>query len=109
MAKRVNALETIFQGKLIRELKAMFPGCYIFKQDSLQYQGIPDLLILYKTNWAMLECKESLAAAHQPNQDWYVEVMNDMSFAAFIYPENREEILDALYQAFEPGGVSRSA
>lgn len=104
-----NARETLFQGKLIRELKELFPGCYIFKQDEQQYQGIPDLLILYGNKWAMLECKESLAAVHQPNQDWYVEVMNNLSFAAFIFPENKEEIIDALKQTFGTARVPRYA
>jgi hypothetical protein len=100
--------ESVFQEKLIRELKVLFPGCYIFKQDSSQYQGIPDLLVLYKKHWAMLECKESLTASKQPNQEWYVEVMNDMSFAAFICPENKKEIIDALQQSFKLTGLSRN-
>jgi hypothetical protein len=96
--------ETKFERELIKDLKDLFPGCMIFKLDSAMYQGIPDRLILYRNTWAALECKESAGAKKQPNQPWYVEVMNNMSFAAFIYPENREEIINALCDTFGVGG-----
>lgn len=50
----------------------------------------------------MLEVKKSANAAHQPNQDYYVEKMNLMSFARFIYPENKKEVLHELQQSFRP-------
>lgn len=99
-----SKLETRFERELMRELEALLPGCYIFKLDSAQYQGIPDRLILFKDTWVALECKESRTAAHRPNQDYHVEVMNNMAFAAFVYPENREEIIDEVCRTF---GVSR--
>lgn len=93
-------LETDFQGQLKKELKELFPGCIITKNDSAYIQGIPDLLILYKDKWAALEVKRHKKAIHRPNQDYYVNLMDQMSFARFIYPENKEEVLHELQQAF---------
>ena len=94
-------LESVFQKRLMRKLKQMFPECVVIKNDCNCIQGIPDLLILYKNKWAMLECKRSKDADHQPNQDYYVELFNSMSFARFIFPENQEEVLNELQQTFE--------
>ena len=95
----MGRLERDFQAKLIKELKVMFRGCIIVKNDPNYIQGIPDLLILYNDRWAALEVKKSEHAHHQPNQEYYVDLMDQMSFAAFIYPENKEEILYELQQA----------
>lgn len=95
-----SKLERDFQSKLIKELKEMFPGCIVMKNDSSYIQGIPDLLILYKDKWAALEIKRSANAKKRPNQDYYVDTMNEMSFSRFIYPENKKEILNELQQAF---------
>ena len=96
---RSSRLESGFQDKLKEELKQLFPGCMIFKMD--QIQGIPDLLILYKDKWASLENKKSLKAKHQPNQDYYVDLMNKMSFSRFICPENKDEVLEELKKIFK--------
>lgn len=93
--------ENKFQSNLKKELKEMFPGCMITKLDSGDIQGIPDLLILYKDKWATLENKRNAKATHQPNQDYYVEKMNDMSFSSFIYPENKDEVLKKLRKKFK--------
>ncbi len=95
--------ENQYQAKLIRRLKRMFPGCEILKNDSRYLQGILDLTIFWKDRWAMLEVKASEDAREQPNQGYYVEKMNRMSFAAFIFPENEEEVLSALQEAFASG------
>lgn len=92
--------EAAFQAKLIRRLKRMFPGCVIMKNDPQDTQGILDLTIFWGPFWAMLEVKASAAAAKRPNQTYYVREMNEMSFASFIFPENEEEVLTALQQAF---------
>ena len=97
MARNAN-LESGFQDKLRRELKMLFPECMIFKMD--QIQGIPDLLILYGKRWASLENKKSSTAKRQPNQEYYVDLMNRMSFSRFICPENKEEVLSELQKVF---------
>ena len=99
--------ESKFQHELIEELKREFPGCIVLKNDPNYIQGIPDLIILFKDKWAMLECKKEKDAQHQPNQDYYVSLMNEMSFARFIYPENKEEILDELQRSFRFRRTSR--
>lgn len=88
--------ESVFQNRLIEKLKKELPGCVVMKNDSGYIQGIPDLTIVYKDKWATLECKRSKNESHQPNQDYYVELMNNMSFSRFIYPENKEEVLEEL-------------
>ncbi len=92
--------ETRFQAGLIKDIKKMFPGCMILRNDPRYIQGIPDLTILYKDKWAVLECKKSANEPHQPNQDHYVEKLNNMSFSRFVYPENRNEVLNELQQSF---------
>lgn len=92
-------LENKFKTKLIKELKDLFPGCMIFHLDPLEKQGSPDLLILHNDKWAALEGKKSATASHRPNQDYYIGLMNEMSYASFIYPENKEEVLNELQQA----------
>ena len=93
--------ENKFQSNLKKELKNMFPGCIVTKLDSGDIQGIPDLLILYKNKWATLENKRTAKAHRQPNQEYYVNKMNDMSFSKFIYPENKEEVLTDLKRYLE--------
>jgi hypothetical protein len=93
-------LENKFKTKLKKEIQEMLPGCIIMHLDPTEIQGIPDLIILYEDRWAVLEGKKSARASHRPNQDYYVNLMDRMSFAAFIYPENKDEVLDDLYQYF---------
>ena len=99
--------ESKFQADLIKDLKRMFPGCIVTKLDSSHIQGIPDLLILWNDKWATLECKQDKNAKKRPNQDYYVGRMNEMSYSSFIYPENKEEILHELQQAFQLDGTAR--
>jgi len=98
--------ETTYQRNLIRKLTILFPGCVILKNDPQNSQGIPDLLILFGSQWAMLEVKASYNAPEQPNQDYYIEMYDEMSFAAFIHPQNEERVLDDLQSAF---GTARQA
>lgn len=92
--------ESDFQRGLKKELKNIFPGCIVTKLDPNDIQGIPDLIILYNKKWATLENKKHAKAEHQPNQDYYVSKMNDMSFSRFIYPENKDSVLEELKELF---------
>ena len=94
-------LENKFKTELVAEIEEMFPGCIVVHLDPNEIQGIPDLLVLYENKWAALEGKKSANAPHRPNQDYYVNLMNKMSFASFIYPENKEEVLYELQQSFQ--------
>lgn len=93
--------ENKFQGDLIKEIKKTFPGCIVLKNDEQYIQGIPDLTVLYKDKWCVLECKKSSNEAHQPNQDYYVEHLNEMSYSAFIFPENKDEVMEELHKIFD--------
>lgn len=93
-------LERDYQKTLIAKLERLFPGCFILKNDPGYLQGVPDLLILYGDRWAMLEVKAKANAAIQPNQAYYVDLLDRMSFASFIDPSNEQDVLDALTRAF---------
>lgn len=95
-------LESTFKTNLKNDIEEMLPGCIVVHLDPTEIQGIPDMLVLYENRWAALEGKKSANASHRPNQDYYVDLMNRMSFAAFIYPENKEEVLYDLQQALCP-------
>lgn len=90
-----------FQDKLVADVKAMFPGCLVLKNDANTRQGIPDLLILFRDRWAMLEVKKSDKEKPRPNQPWYVRFAQENSFGAFIFPENRDEVLRELTSFFD--------
>lgn len=96
-------LEKDFQSGLIKDLKTIFPGCIVMKNDASYIQGIPDLLVLYKDKWATLENKKSAKAHKQPNQEYYVGVMDEMSFSRFIFPENKNVVLKELERFFNEG------
>lgn len=104
--------ENKFQAELIREIRNELPGCFVIKNDGSNIpQGFPDLLILYKKRWGALECKRNSAYLNdptqkEPNQDYYVRILNSMSFSRFISPENKEEVLNELYSTL---GFNRPA
>lgn len=102
-------LEKVYQAKVIKRLRKEFPDCYILKNDSSYMQGVPDLIILYLDRWAMLEVKASEDSEFRPNQAYYVSELNHMSFAAFIYPENEDEVFRDLQSAFASRRSSRSS
>ena len=74
-----NQKETYFQNKILKpEIERRFQGCHIHKMEG--EQGMPDLLILYNKHWALLEAKRGENSEHQPNQDYWVDQFNQLSF-----------------------------
>lgn len=94
--------ERDYQSGLIERLYKRFGqyGCLVLKNDSSHIQGIPDLTLFVGSNWAFLEVKKSAAEPHQPNQDYYINLANQCSYGAFIYPENEEEVFNDIQRAF---------
>lgn len=97
------ALENAYKRGLKKRIRDLLPGCEILDLDPERRQGILDMLVLYGPYWAMLEVKKSADASIRPNQAYYVEYFDEMSFAAFIYPENEDEVLNALQSTFLSG------
>ena len=91
--------ENEYQAKLIKKINDLIPGCIIHKNDSSRIQGYPDLTIFYGPRWAALEVKTSLDAPTQPNQPYWVDRLNGMSYASFISPETEDGVLHELQQA----------
>ena len=100
----MSKLESKFQKEFIDEAKTRYPGCVALKNDSSYIQGFPDWTILYKNKWAVLEMKKERGAKKQPNQEYYVETLNDMSFSRFVFPENEEEVIEDLDSLFKRKG-----
>lgn len=96
----MSKLESKFQKELIDEIRKLYPGCIILKNDTGYIQGFPDWTILYNDKWVVLEAKRNKNAKKQPNQEYYVKRLNDMSFSSFVYPENKEEVLNGIQQTF---------
>ena len=93
--------ESKFQAKLIKDIKERLPDCIVLKNDPTYLQGIPDLTVFNNDKWATLEVKKSANASHQPNQNYYVEMMDRMSFSRFVYPENRDAVFNDLIDYLE--------
>lgn len=102
-------LERDYQPKVIKKIQRMLPGCLVLKNDSAYRQGIPDWVIFYEDRWAMLEIKRQRPTSRdfEPNQEWYIDHLDNMSFCACIYPENEKEVLSALQSALSSRRNSR--
>ena len=97
----MSKLESKFQKELMDEIRQLYPGCVILKNDSSYIQGFPDWTILYEDRWAVLEAKRERGAKKQPNQEYYVDRLDKMSFSRFVYPENKDEVLEDLERVFK--------
>ena len=100
---------TGYKTKLIKTLNELFPGCTIMHNNAAHKQGVPDMTIFYGERWAMLEVKAAENSPRQPNQEYWVNFYNEQSFESFIYPENEEEVLNALQHALAPRGITRNS
>lgn len=100
-------LESKFQRDLIKDIRRQYPGSIILKNDPNYLLGIPDWTILFEDRWAILEMKASEFSNHQPNQDYYVDILNKMSYSSFVYPDNREQVLYELQLALRPNRSTR--
>lgn len=96
----MSKLESKFQSELIKEIKQRYPGCIALKNDSSYIQGFPDWTIFYQDKWAVLEVKRERGARKQPNQQYYVDTLDKMSFSRFVYPENKDKVLAELDELF---------
>lgn len=97
----MSKLESKFQKDFLDEAKRRYPGCIALKNDSGYIQGFPDWTLLYKDKWAVLEMKKERGASKQPNQEYYVDMLNSMSFSRFVFPENQEEVFEDLDTFFK--------
>ena len=101
------ALEKDFERAMVTRLYTEFPGIHIAKIMATRNQGMPDRALFFPDGrWALLEFKKSAKAPKQPNQAYYVDKLNSYSYAAFIYPENEEDIFRELHRSFGPTGTT---
>lgn len=106
--KDMPRLESDYQHHIIKRLETLVGrNGYVFNLDGSNFQGCPDVLVLYKKRWAALECKRSRSSPMQPNQDYYIDDFDRLSFASFIYPENEDEVIHDLQQALRLQGRTR--
>lgn len=97
-------LESDFKRAFLNEVRQLFPGVTVISPDPTTQQGIPDTILLYRSTWAALEFKRDSKANVRPNQRYYISQFGEMSYAAFVYPENKGEVLNALQQTFGARG-----
>lgn len=98
--------ENEYQMYLVDKIYSILPGDkfvdkLVIINDPNYIQGIPDLTVISRFKWAMLEVKASEKSRNRPNQEWYIDTWGNHIFTAFIYPENEEEVLRALQQALQ--------
>jgi len=99
-------LESEYQKEFLNKVRALLPNtnykqCIIIKNDSGYLQGIPDWTIFYGERWATLEIKRTKHAHRQPNQLYYIELMGNMGYSSFVYPENEQQVLEELINHFK--------
>jgi Holliday junction resolvase len=90
------AKESDFQAKVIKKLKSL--GLAVVKNQAGPGvpTGFPDLTAFGEGIYFCLECKASARAKKQPRQDYWVNKLNEWSYAAFIYPSNYDKVMSEI-------------
>lgn len=90
-------LESEFQANLIKRIKMEFGNnVIVLKNDPNYLVGFPDLTVLGKKRYAVIECKREAHASRRALQEYYVDKANRLSYGAFAYPENEDEVIEDL-------------
>lgn len=97
MAKK----ESQFKGELYNEIRERFPGSEVVPNDANYIQGFPDGTVLFPNGrYFLLEGKKTEKSSRRPNQEYYVEESPLSPNAAFVSPENKEEVLAELERRY---------
>lgn len=95
-------LESKYKTDLKKRMERRFVGAIILKNDEQLCPGIFDLVMLWGEQYAAIEVKRNPSAPYRPNQPYYLEKVEKMGGLSFtIYPENEDEVLNAIQYAFE--------
>ena len=88
----MKKLERDYQPSIISRLEREFPGGIVMKNDATYRQGYPDLIFTYGKT-IHLETKRDESATFRPNQEYYINLINEQGgFARSIRPENEDEV-----------------
>jgi hypothetical protein len=93
-------LESTFKYEVRKKIEKMFPGIICTRTDPTQIQGFPDMLLLYGDKWAALEFKKDINSTLRPNQQYYIDMLNELSYASIIHPQNMDEVLNDIQKKF---------
>ena len=93
--------ETKFKKMFKKKLKRLYPECIIVEADPTYFWSVPDVYFFLGSFWAALEFKRTEGSSRRPNQEYWVEVLDKMSFARFVYPGVEEEVLSELEAAIQ--------
>lgn len=99
-------LESSYKDIFLDKVRALLPDtdykkCVIIKNDAGYLQGVPDYTVFYGSKWATLEIKRTKHAHKRPNQQYYVDIMRNMGYSSFVYPENEQQVLMELIEHFK--------
>ena len=97
---RQTKLEKELEKEFMEDLNERMPGGFWLKGNSAMRQGVPDRMFLHSGHFAALEFKRDEKAEHQPSQDYYVDLLNEIGFARIVTPDNYHEVLDEIQSAF---------